>query len=111
MKVGDILYCKDGSTVKVLSFDSQTITVEYNGKSYCRPISILNHKLFEEGNDTKKTCEDCISYRNKTCLVPRETACGDFKPAPPHSISNSEHWPKYGDATAIRLRDRGRFKE
>ena len=45
MKIGDTLYCLDGSTVTLCYYDSEIIIVEYMGKRYKRPYSALGKKL------------------------------------------------------------------
>lgn len=46
--IGQTLYCADGATVKLVDYDKDNITIEYNSKRYTRPRSILGNSLFRE---------------------------------------------------------------
>ena len=60
MKIGDTLYCLDGSTVTLCYYDSEIIIVEYMGKRYKRPYSVLGKKLFISPVNLGKVCSPSI---------------------------------------------------
>ena len=60
MKIGDTLYCLDGSTVTLCYYDSEIIIVEYMGKRYKRPYSALGKKLFISPVNLGKVCSPSI---------------------------------------------------
>lgn len=48
MRVGDKLYCIDGTVAVLQHFDDNLIVVEYNGTLHVRPRSVINQRLFFE---------------------------------------------------------------
>ena len=54
MEIGRTLYCLNGEKVKVVAFDSQSIFVEYQGRTYSRPVSAIGKTLFSSKKAAQK---------------------------------------------------------
>lgn len=49
-----------------------------------------------------RKCSDCLLQRRGDCFGQKQ-ACEDFKYAPSHNKELEDNWPKYGDATWLRM--------
>lgn len=153
LKIGMILYCKNGETVKLASFSDTHIRVIYKGKIHERPITVLNEKLFfvkscekiiladssqtqkkivtelpntlispinskenistadvlqtpikQEENVWKKSCRNCRFQVSGECSS--WELCDDYQPVYSPPKSETDYWPKYGDATMFKKKGR-----
>lgn len=113
MKTGDLLFCRDGSTVIVRYFDETHLIVEYKGKTYYRPASAIGDTLFISANtaiectgkdtDTPKnsktqecvevyqTCSNCRKLSTEDCAHGGLQLCDNW--APRFHIEGQEDWP------------------
>lgn len=66
LRAGMLLYCKDGQTVHLASFDDVNIKVLYKGKIETRPISIINDKLFFSNPADCQTAQKSISDKQQS---------------------------------------------
>jgi len=109
LKIGQYLITTTNEKVIIVEITNDTIKVNYRGKIYSRPKSIVGEKLFlivedqkisniniiqfnkkvDDRNNKKenetlmkdKTCKDCMSYRIDDCFG-EEKICSYFKYAP-----------------------------
>lgn len=58
MEIGQILYCLDGSAVKLCYFDNTIVRVEYNGNIYTRPVFVIGRTLFAQPLKSKNANSD-----------------------------------------------------
>ena len=123
--VGQRLYCNDGSTAVIIRKTTEFIELEYKGKKYQRPFSVIGEKLFvvpkqRAINSTEEVapssvsylqeppivddCHSCMKNRSEECFGNRSgIICEDYIPIPNIPKNEREHWPKYGDATALKM--------
>ena len=62
---------------------------------------------FEEEGEARELsgmddCRKCMLYRRQDCLG-EQAICDMFRPFPDINQEDKDHWPKWGDATYIRL--------
>ena len=116
---GQQLWTKTNETVIVVSVTVSDIIVEYNGKRYRRPTSVIGDKLLlnpptaldslSDSVDERETCENCRSYRSQACFGGK-AICSSYRFAPTVQESEREHWPKFGDASYMRMKGHSRNK-
>ncbi len=51
----------------------------------------------------KKSCKTCMLMKRGDCNGANNEMCEDYRHSPSVSEREKENWPKYGEATAIRL--------
>ena len=57
----------------------------------------------KSNSDQNYTCKNCLSYKKEECFG-KPVTCKDFKYAPNMTEEKKQNWPKFGDATAFRLK-------
>lgn len=92
---GQRLICKNGEEVIVEHIIEGILTVEYKGKLYQRPLSIVGEKLFVKETDEKKKKEPNENNEPTNQTIPSNYSSQktplDYKP-PWSKIPG--HWPK-----------------
>ena len=51
----------------------------------------------------KKSCKTCMLMKRGDCIGSTNEICEHYKHSPSVSEREKGNWPKYGEATAIRL--------
>lgn len=85
---------------------------KYPTSSQTRGDTEKRHRLHHAPtpNDTR-SCDHCMLRKNETCTELSGQLCEDFRPIQYIPDDEMDAFPSYGDATAIRMRDRKRFRE
>jgi hypothetical protein len=116
LHIGQRLVCSTGEKVIIKSVTTDRIWVEYRGKIYKRPKSIIGTKLFFEKTDGQLLkpkvsqnyeykCRDCMVYRRGDCFG-KMHLCDDFIASPNISRQEMDNWPSMGDASRYKARSR-----
>ena len=123
LMVGQKLWCLNGETVVLKRISENTINVVYCGKEYTRPTNIIGKKLFvslgearSAGQIQKLNKEDRLiehedaarHYSHRTRKRPTEAECVCDDTIHLSSSNIKAYWPKYGDATRLRIHNRRR---
>ena len=98
LKIGMTLYCDDGySTVELCSVQNDTIIVQYKGKRYPRPISIIGKRLFITPVSTKKS-PSAAQERDYTKISTVKVEPSGLSVSYKHSVqqANSTHYDSNG---------------
>ena len=64
-----------------------------------------------ENSDGRKACDRCALRVNGSCGQLSNIACDDFRPVQHIPKEELDNFPKYGDATAYRMRDHQHFRD
>ena len=72
--IGQVLNCNNGEEVIVRNVTKENITIEYKGKTYQRPISIVGKELFLKDIDKAGKKQDYIQRRRRLSSYSRGTA-------------------------------------
>lgn len=65
-------------------------------------------KFEEELGEDEITCKNCIEYKKSECFG-KQQLCEDFRYAPNMDDEKRKTWPKFGDATFLRIHGRHRY--
>ncbi|NCB42144.1 MAG: hypothetical protein EOM59_05945 [Clostridia bacterium] len=128
--IGQKLKTTTNEYVTITKIDRDFIYVYYKGYVHKREKSIIGKKLFviedkkvkKETKDTtttktKKTkgsnkpgrsCNNCMKMKNGECLGGK-SICKFYRNSPSISQEEMASWPKYGDATYLRLHGKSRY--
>ena len=100
----------EGYVVVLQRFEDYFV-VGYNDKRYKRTYDVIGKKLFFEPQLEKiRNCDNCFHRYSGDCTSMSGVVCEDFIARQKLSQEEIDSWPKYGDATAFKLRDYSRFK-
>lgn len=131
---GQYLRTKTNQYVMVEKVDGEYIYVSYKGKTHKREKAIIGEKLFSIQTRAKKlpkestkqlpkeskktpsadmkmevtpikTCKNCMVMRRGDCFG-EQNICEMFRYAPTVSEEETKKWPKYGDATLYRMKNK-----
>ena len=67
-------------------------------------------RFFEPTKHMGKSCDNCVLRKNGTCGSLQNDVCEDYRQIQMVSAAERNAYPQYGDATAIRRKDRKHFK-
>ncbi len=98
--VGMELFTTTNEMVKVVAFYDDEIDVESRGKIYRRKTSIIGVKLFVK--EVIFVCMNCMLYRREDCFG-NSQICDMFQYGGIIEKEEMDGWPKYGDATYLKL--------
>lgn len=70
----------------------------------------IENRFFEDVSRSEKSCETCALRRNGECGSLCNQLCEDYRALQSISAEERNAYPQYGDATALRKRDRKHFK-
>lgn len=130
LSINQVLWCKNGETVIIKGIHDGQIFVEYKGKVYQRPLTVIGKKLFTKKQEEKinhfntldqkeikcmnlitqpnqlhkSECSSCVFQRCGDCFG-KEQICDDYRGTSEIDVS---HGTSYGDATFIRMFKRSR---
>ena len=105
--IGQKLFTTTHETAIIEHTANDVLIIKYKDKYYRRPVSIVGNKLFTSSDcscDMKNnnTCNDCMVQRRGDCIGQMHI-CSFFRFAPTMTQSDRDNWPKYGDATCLRM--------
>jgi len=128
--VGQKLKTTTNEYVTITKIDRDFIYVYYKGYVHKREKSIIGKKLFideddnakkettntaasttikkETSNNPSRSCSNCMSMKNGDCLGGK-SICEFYRNSPSISQEEMASWPKYGDATYLRLHGKSRY--
>ena len=64
-----------------------------------------------EKSDARKTCDRCALRVNGSCGQLSNNVCDDYRPVQHIPKEEFDNFPKYGDATAYKMRDHRHFRD
>ena len=70
----------------------------------------VEQRFFEIPEQIEKSCDTCALRKNGTCTSLQNQLCEEYKRLQYVSAEERNAYPQYGDASAIRRRDRRHFK-
>ncbi len=116
IKVGQTLWeihakTKNEESVKVVHVSDTHFTVQYEGKTGQYPLSDINIRFFTSPQrKSKPSCDNCFLRYSGACTSLSNDICDDYRARTIIPKNETESWPKYGDAIAIRKKDYNHFK-
>ena len=102
-------------TVKVIEVNKGNFRIEYKGLKKYYPFTVLNSIFYTEPRtiqkkQTEKKCDNCFLKHTGECTSLSGVVCDDYRAKQTLDQNDIDNWPKYGDATAYKMRDRQHFK-
>ena len=120
VSVGQILWGINKETgieekVNVIEIGNDYFRVEYKGLKCRYSFSALDNIFFTTPQKTQnvtvdKKCNNCFLRYNGTCTSLSEIVCEDYRMRQMLPQDEIDNWPRYGDATAYKLKDKQHFK-
>lgn len=101
---GDIVYKKDGQNPFIDDEQKEKLGEDSDSElSIVKNVtSILNESSLKI---IEYSCNDCMELKRENCFGEKEI-CEFFRYSPSVAKEEKEKWPKYGDATALKLGER-----
>ena len=116
IRVGQKLWAINKKTnieesVEVIEITSEHFFIRYKEKTGKYPLSDLNNKFYEKPQrQPVPSCDNCFLRHSDACSSLSGIPCEDYRAKQNIPKSEQDAWPRYGDVTAFRLKDRDHFK-